>query len=113
MAQDAEDSVAGRIGGLGVSDSRQMTRTQSLKHFNAFANGAQDRPQGPWANLDAATLCTETVYEQLAYYLNELKKNASAFFAASTVISYLRVMINFAKEKFFSRGTVETREFFS
>ena len=42
MAEDAEDSVAGRIGGLGVSDSRQMTRTQSLKHFNAFANGAQD-----------------------------------------------------------------------
>ena len=54
-----------------------------------------------------------TVYEQFAYYLAELKKNASAFFAASTVISYLRVVINFAKEKFFSRGTVELWEFFS
>ena len=110
------------LSSVGTSPAMLNQRKAVTRLFdNSFrsSQGAVEHLPGlpPWAQIGKAVLCTRHVYELFAFFLLHAaieggNRNAGAFYAVDTVLSYLGILINLASHKF-KHNNEDTRMFFT
>jgi hypothetical protein len=108
----------------GMSESLAKKRISVKKIFEQFRcsdGDYTDMLPSPWDSLPEQALCCKEVYAMFAHYLlhdykqtgNAADGGAGKNLGATTILDYLSVSLNLARNKFEPNGNPETKLFFT